>query len=151
MGSSDYQHHSHLTDHTPMWTLPIPASMRTNLINSPPQRSWQSHSLLCLPHKSVSFYSDDLCFHPLLLPLLEFLRHCVICDIALWTCRTLPFFTICSRLWVTIMTVTVLKEAKAEGPSNFLAICFVGTLQKVEILTGCPGFEAYLAALFSCF
>lgn len=49
------------------------------------------------------------------------------------------------------MIMTVLKEAKAEGPSSFLIILFVGTLQKAEILTGCPGFEAYLAALFSYF
>lgn len=132
-----------------MGTLPIPSSVRTNLVDSPPERSWQSHSRLCLPHKSISLYSSDLHFDPLLPPLLAFFRHCVTYDIALWAQKT--FFIIWLRLWVTVMTVTVLKEARPRlrghpTPCQFTSL---ETMHKAEILTGCSGFEAYLVSLFS--
>lgn len=131
-----------------MGTLPIPSSVRTNLVDSPPQGSWQSHSRLCLPQESISLYSSDLCFDPLLPPLLAFLRRCVTCDIALWA-RETSFIWL--RLWVTLMPVTVLKEARPRlrGPPTPCQFTSLETVHKAEILTGCPGFEAYFVSLFS--
>lgn len=116
------------------------------------QRDLGNHTAGCASHtKAVPCipvtFASTLCFHLCLPSSDTVLYMALLCGPQ----RLLPFLIIWLRLRVTIMTVTVLKEARLGGHPTPWHFTSLETEQKAGILTGCPGFEVYLASLFSFF